>query len=286
MSSKNEEKDMTFWGHIGELRGTLIRSIIAIAIGALLIGFNINWVMDTILLGPTKQGFFTFRVINHFSRMVIGHDTITLPAKFPFQVRRVFDQFNIMMATSIVGGLLVAFPFVTWQFWKFISPGLKQSERKNSAFIINTTWFMFILGALGGYYMVMPFVVNFGYNYSISDQVVVDIDLSNYITIFLQIVLGMAVIFLFPIVVYMLTSIGLLTPQFMKKYRRHAIVLIMVVAAIITPADILSMLAAAFPLLLLYEISVLMCSRVYKRNLKKAANNQSQSANLQKIEAK
>ncbi|RQP08773.1 MAG: twin-arginine translocase subunit TatC, partial [Chryseobacterium sp.] len=102
MSNKN----MSFLGHIGELRGHLIRSILAIAVGALVIGFNINWVMDHILFGPTRPDFLTFRIVNHFSQMFFGHDTIVLPEKFPIQVRRLFEQFNVMMAVSIVGGIL------------------------------------------------------------------------------------------------------------------------------------------------------------------------------------
>ncbi|QCX54294.1 twin-arginine translocase subunit TatC [Elizabethkingia sp. JS20170427COW] len=283
MSEKNKQGEMSFLGHIGELRGHLIRALLAIAVGAFLIGFNIKWVMDTILLGPTKPGFLTFKVVNYFSRMVIGQDSITLPEHFPLQVRRLFDQFNAMMAISIVGGILLAFPYIVWELWKFISPGLHENEKKNSIFIINSTWIMFVLGALSGYFLVMPFVINFGYFFSLSDSIRVDIDLSSYITIFLQIVLGMAVIFLFPIAVYILTSMGVLTPMFLKTYRRHAIVVIMMVAAVLTPADVLSMLAAAFPLLILYEICIIMSSRVYKR-VQKNNNTEDNKDHLTKIE--
>lgn len=259
------DKEMSFLAHIGELRGHLIRSIIAIIIGGFLIGFNINWVMDHIIFGPTRPDFFTFRVVNYISRMAIGEDTITMPKEFPIQVRKLFEQFNMMMAISIVGGLLIAFPYVVWELWKFISPALKPSERKNSIFIINGTWVLFMLGALSGYFLVMPFVINFGYFFSISDFVRVDIDLASYVTILLQIVLGMAVIFLFPMIVYILTSLELLTPQFLRTYRRHSIVVIMVIAAFITPADIISMMAAALPLVILYEICILMSVFVYKK---------------------
>lgn len=282
--SETKEKEMSFLGHIGELRGHLIRSILAIAIGGFAIGFNINWVMDHILFGPTKPDFLTFKVVNHFSQMIFGHDTIDLPEKFPIQVRRLFEQFNVMMAVSIVGGIMIAFPYIVWELWKFISPGLHENERKNSIFVINSTWLMFMLGALSGYFLVMPFVINFGYFFNISDTIRVDIDLSSYITIFLQVVLGMAVIFLFPIVVYMLTSIGILTPKFLTTYRRHAIVVIMVVAAIITPADVLSMMAAALPLLVLYEISIFMSRLMEKRMKKRIKNKETPETNLPKIE--
>ncbi|ADZ11239.1 twin-arginine translocase subunit TatC [Riemerella anatipestifer] len=269
----SEEKEMSFLGHIGELRGHLVRSIIAIVVGGFLIGFNINWIMDHIIFGPTRPDFLTFRVVNYFSRMFVGEDVIVMPHSFPIQVRRLFEQFNMMMAVSVVGGLIIAFPYVIWELWKFISPALKESERKNSIFIINGTWVLFVMGALSGYFLVMPFVINFGYFFSISDFVRVDIDLSSYVTILLQVVLGMAVIFLFPMIVYILTSIGILTPMFLRTYRRHAIVVIMVVAAFITPADIISMLAAAFPLVVLYEICILMSALVYRRIKKEEALN-------------
>jgi len=267
--SKKTEKEMSFLGHIGELRAHLIRSILAVAIAGTAIGFNINWVMDHILFGPTKPDFATFKVVNYFSQIFFEHDTINLPEKFPIQVRKLFEQFNIMMAVSVVGGIIVAFPYIVWELWRFIGPALKENERKNSIFIINSIWGMFILGILSGYFLVMPFVINFGYFFNISDTVRVDIDLSSYITIFLQVILGMGVIFLFPIAIYILTSIGVITPKFLITYRRHSIVVIMVVAAIITPADVLSMLAAAFPLLVLYEISILMSKYVIKRMKKR-----------------
>ncbi len=263
-----EEKEMSFLGHIGELRAHLIRSIIAIIIGALIIGFNINWIMDHIFFGPTRNDFLTFRVVNHFSREIIGHDSIHLPKDFPVRVQKLFQQFNVMMAVSVFGGMVMAFPYIVWELWKFISPALHEKERKNSIFVINGVWFLFILGVLCGYFLILPFAINFGVIFKISDIIVPLYDLSDYTTLFLQVVLGMGVIFLFPMVVYLLTSIGILTPQFLKTYRRHAIVVIMVVAAIITPADVLSMMAAAMPLVVLYEMSIWMSIYVH-RKLKK-----------------
>ena len=260
-----EEKEMSFLGHIGELRAHLVRSIIAIIIGALIIGFNINWIMDHIFFGPTRNDFFTFRVVNHFSRELLGHDSIHLPKDFPVRVQKLFQQFNVMMAVSIFGGMVLAFPYIVWEIWKFISPALHEKERKNSIFVINGIWFLFILGVMCGYFLILPFAVNFGVIFKISDIIVPLYDLSDYTTLFLQVVLGMGVIFLFPMVVYLLTSIGILAPEFLKTYRRHAIVVIMVVAAIITPADVLSMMAAAMPLVILYEMSIWMSIYVSKK---------------------
>lgn len=267
-----DKKDMSFLGHIGELRGHLVRSIIAIIIAAFAVGFNINWIMDHIFFGPTRNDFPTFRIVNHFSRMILGEDSIHLPKDFPVRVQRLYQQFNVMMAVSVFGGMVAAFPYIVWELWRFIGPALHPREKKNSMYIINAVWILFMTGVLCGYFLILPFAVNFGVIFKISDIIVPLYDLSDYTTLFLQVVLGMGVIFLFPILIYFLTSIGILTPTFMKTYRRHAIVLIMVVAAIITPADVLSMLMAAFPLLILYEFSIMMCSFTYKKIQKSNGN--------------
>lgn len=256
---------MSFWGHMGELRGHLIRTVLAIIVGGIIIGFNVNWIMDHIFFGPTRNDFFTFRVVNHYSRELIGHDSITLPGHFAVQQKKLFQQFNVMMAVSVFGGMVLAFPYMVWELWRFISPALHPKERKNSVFLINFVWILFLCGILCGYFLILPFAINFGLLFTVSDSIVQLFDLSDYTTLFLQIVLGMGVVFLFPVIVYFLTSIGILTPIFMRKYRRHAIVLIMVVAAIITPADVLSMMMAAIPLLMLYEFSILMCAYTFKK---------------------
>ncbi|MCY0968179.1 twin-arginine translocase subunit TatC [Chryseobacterium wangxinyae] len=267
----SEGKDMSFFGHIGELRGHLIRSIIAIIVAAVVVGFNINWIMDHVFFGPTRNDFPTFKIVNHFSRMVLGEDSIELPKEFPVRVQRLYQQFNVMMAVSIFGGLVIGFPYIVWELWRFISPALHPNERKNSIFIINSVWVLFMCGVLCGYYLILPFAVNFGVIFKISDIIIPLYDLSDYTTLFLQVVIGMGVVFLFPVLIYFLTSIGILNPAFMKKYRRHAIVLIMVVAAIITPADVLSMMMAALPLLFLYEFSILMCGYTYRKVQKREA---------------
>lgn len=259
------EKEMSFLGHIGELRGHLTRCVIAIIIGAIIIGFNVNWIMDNIFFAPTKNDFFTFKVINHFSNQFLGYDSFTLPEHFAVQQKKLFQQFNVMMAVAVFGGIVLAFPYIIWELWRFISPALHPKERKNAVFTINFIWILFFTGVLCGYFLILPFAINFGLLFQISNSITQLFDLSDYSTLFLQIVLGMGILFLFPVIVHFLTVIEILTPQFLKTYRRHAIVLIMVVAAVVTPADILSMLAAAIPLVILYEFSIIMAGRTYKR---------------------
>lgn len=260
-----EEKEMSFLGHIGELRSHLIRSIIAIIIGALIVGFNINWIMDNIFFAPTKNSFITFKVINHYSQEFFGHQSFVIPDTFKVQQKKLLQQFDVMMSVSIFGGMVLAFPYIIWELWRFISPALHPKERKNSTFVINFVWILFLLGILVGYFLILPLAINFGLLFTISNSITQLFDLSDYTTLFLQVVLGMGVVFLFPVLVYFLTVIGILTPQFLKTYRRHAIVVIMVIAAIVTPADVFSMLAAAFPLLILYEFSVMMSIYVHKK---------------------
>lgn len=261
----SEENEMSFLGHIGELRAHLIRSVIAILIGAMVVGFNINWIMDNIFFAPTKNSFITFRVINHYSQEFFGHASFVIPDTFKVQQKKLLQQFDVMMSVSLFGGMVLAFPYIIWELWRFISPALHPRERKNSSFVINFVWILFVLGVMVGYFLILPLAINFGLLFTISSSITQLFDLSDYTTLFLQVVLGMGVVFLFPVLVYFLTVIGILTPQFLKTYRRHAIVVIMVVAAIVTPADVFSMLAAAFPLLVLYEFSVLMSIYVYRK---------------------
>lgn len=256
---------MSLLGHIGELRGHLIRCIIAIVIGGFVVGFNIEWIMDNIFFGPVKNDFPTFRGINYLSQQLFNTDAIVLPEDFPVRVQKLYQQFNVMMSVSIIGGIVLAFPYIVWELWRFIAPALHPKERKNSSLLINSLWILFILGVLCGYFLILPFAINFGVVFKISDIIEPLYDLSDYAALFFQIVVGMGIVFLFPIIVYFLTVIGILTPTFLTTYRRHAIVLILVIASVITPADVLSMMMAALPLLLLYELSIGLAKRTYKR---------------------
>ena len=260
-----EGKDMSFMGHIGELRGHLIRCIIAIVIGGFVVGFNIEWIMDQVFFGPVRNDFPTFRILNSLSQRLTGSDAIELPKDFPVRVQKLYQQFNVMMSVSFLGGVVLAFPYIVWELWRFISPALRPQEKNNSLVMINSVWILFLIGILCGYYLILPFAINFAVLFKISDIIEPLYDLSDYTALFFQIVLGMGIVFLFPIIVYFLTTIGILTPKFLKTYRRHAIVLIMVIAAVITPADVISMMMAAIPLLILFEFSIGLSARTYKR---------------------
>lgn len=264
---------MSFWGHIGELRGHLIRSIIAVVIGAIIVGFNIKWFFDGVFIAPTQTDFVTYGLLNDMTDWMYGERPFSLPDTFEIQQKKLMEQFNTMLYVSIFGGILLTFPYMIWELWRFIKPALMPQERKNSAFAINFVWILFIIGTFIGYFLILPLAINFGLVFNISDNITQLFDLTDYTSLFMQVVFGMGIIFLFPVIVYFLTQIGILTPEFLKKYRKHSIIVILVLAAIITPADIFSMFAAALPLLILYEFSVLMSNRVHKRLLKEEARS-------------
>lgn len=256
---------MSLIGHIGELRGHLIRCIIAIVVCGFIVGLNIEWIIDKVFFGPVNNDFPTFRVINALSEKFLGTRAIELPADFPVRVQKLYQQFNVMMSVSVIGGMVLSSPYIVWELWRFVSPALHPNERKNSSLLINSVWMLFLLGVLCGYYLILPFAINFGAVFKISDIIEPLYDLSDYTALFFQIVIGMGIVFLFPIIVYFLTVIGILTPMFLQTYRKHSIVVILVIAAVITPADILSMGMAALPLLLLYEFSIRLSKRTYRR---------------------
>jgi len=270
--NKNTEtvnkSSMPFLAHIGVLRKHILRSLLAICIGAAFVGYNIHFVMDKIVFGPIRNDFISFRMMNAISRF-FGSDKefIHMPDQFPIQVRRIFEQLNTSFYVALVGGFIIMFPYVIWEIWKFLEPALKPNEKKNSMSFFLVTYFLFISGCCFGYFFVTPLTMQFGYFFNISDIIKVNIDLSSYIGILLQTVLGMGLVFLLPIIVYTLTSVGLLSPKFLKKYRRHALIIVLVIAGIITPGDIPSMLVASAPLYLLYEVSILVSAIVYKRDL-------------------
>ena len=183
------------------------------------------------------------------------------------------EQFSVHIWTSITVGFILAFPFIIWEVWKFISPGLYEKERKNAKSFIIISSFLFFIGVLFGYYIVTPLSVNFLGNYSISDAVERNIKIGSYISLVRSSLLASGFIFELPIIMYFLTKMGLITPDFLRKYRKHALVLVLVLAAVITPPDIISQIIVAIPILMLYELSIYISKIVIKRELKRSKEN-------------
>lgn len=270
MTERTEEREMSFLGHIFELRGHLIRSFIAILVGAVLCGVFWGFITDNFIMAPLKSDFLTYQALNSLAE-AIGLSPI-YPDSFNYtkELKNLdpSGQITSQIYTILLCGLIIAVPYVVWEVWRFIKPGLTDNEKKHANGTVLAITLFFLIGVLFSYFFILPFSVQFLYSYNpfgISNEW----RLSGYTSMFVQSLLGMGLVFLFPVFAYFLAKIGVLTPHFLRTYRRHALVVIMVIAAVITPSDVMSMLIAAFPLILLYELSVLITKYVFNKQIKK-----------------
>jgi sec-independent protein translocase protein TatC len=263
-----QEKDMSFLDHVEELRWHLIRSSLAIIIVASAAFVFKDFIFNTILFAPKDPNFFTYRFFCSVSRFFNTEGLCIDELPFTFQSLAMGEQFSVHIWTSITVGFIVAFPYIIYEFWKFISPGLYEKERKNARSFIIISSFLFFVGVLFGYYVVTPLSVNFLGNYSVSDLVERNIKIGSYIALVRSSLLASGLIFELPIVIYFLTKLGLITPAFLKTYRKHALVLVLILAAVITPPDVISQIIVAIPILILYEVSIFISKVVVKRELK------------------
>ncbi|HLV70791.1 MAG TPA: twin-arginine translocase subunit TatC [Xanthomarina sp.] len=268
--AKKNVNDMSFLDHLEDLRWHLIRATMAVLVcGAGAFIFS-DFIFDTIIFGPKKMSFPTYKWLCSMSQY-IGIETTFCLDKFPFRIqnRTMAGQFSAHIWTSIYAGLVIAFPYIIYQFWKFLSPGLHENERKHSKGFIIISSFLFFLGVLFGYYIVTPLSINFLGTYSVSSEISNEIDISSYISLVRSSALASGLIFELPIIIYFLTKIGLVTPQILKKYRKFALVIVLVISAIITPPDVASQIIVAIPILVLYQVSIYISKIVVKNQHKK-----------------
>ena len=266
MSQKDE---MSFLDHLEALRWHLIRSAIAVlslATGAFIFK---DFIFNVLLFGPKDKSFITYRVFCSISQK-LGQTSDFCLEELPFRIqsRTVSGQFSAHLWTSVLAGFIVAFPFIIYEFWKFISPGLYENERKNARGFIFIASLLFFIGVLFGYYIVTPLSINFLGNYSVSSQIFNDFDLSSYIGLLRTSVLASGIIFELPIIIYFLTRVGLITPEFLRKNRKISLVLVLSLSAIITPPDIASQIIVSIPILILYEVSILIAKIVIRKQRK------------------
>lgn len=261
----DEGKSMSFFDHLEQLRWHLIRSISAIIIAAIVVFIAKDFVFGTIVLGPTREDFFTFT----FLCENLG---LLCETRMPELITRTLgEQFMIHIVSSLWIGLIIAFPYVIWEIWRFVRPGLYNKERKAASGVFLIASFLFFCGVSFGYFIIAPFAVNFLASYSVSETISNTVTLASYVNYLVMFCLPTGIIFELPILVYFLTEIGLINPAFMKTYRRHSIILFLVLASIITPPDVITQLLISIPLIILYEISILISARIEKKNLKKNA---------------
>lgn len=267
------EKDMSFLDHVEELRWHLVRSSVAIFIFGIIAFLMKNFIFNKIIFAPKDPNFITYRVFCAVSRF-FGTEGLCID-KIPFTLQslEMGEQFSAHIWISITAGFIIAFPFIIWEFWKFISPGLYEKERKGAVAFIIVSSFLFFVGVLFGYYVITPLSVNFLGNYSVSDLVERNIKIDSYISLLKSSVLASGLIFELPIIMYFLTKMGLITPDFLKQYRKHALVLVLILAAVITPPDIVSQIIVAVPILILYEVSIFISKIVLKNERKRELKN-------------
>ena len=266
---ESTEKEMTFLEHLEELRWRMIRSSIAIVVFAVIAFMEKSVIFDYILFAPRSSNFLTYRAFCKFGHLLSLGDKLCMgDVNITLQNIDMSGQFSMHIMVSMVAGIILAFPFIIYQLWAFLKPGLRTTEVKNARGMVFYSSVLFFIGVLFGYFIIAPLSMQFLGSYRVSDSVESAIKLSSYISTLVSITLTSGLVFELPIFVYFFTKIGLITPEFLKKYRKHAVVMVLILSAIITPPDITSQILVALPIMVLYEISILISKRVIKQQKK------------------
>ena len=271
--------EMSFLDHLEELRWHLIRATLAIVIVGTVAFIFKDFIFDSIIFAPANPDFISYELLCKVAQMVGSDKGCVNEMDFTIQNRTMGGQFNAAIWTSIIVGIVVAFPYVIYEFWKFISPGLYEKERKNSRGFIVISSLLFFMGVLFGYYIIAPLSINFLANFTVGDMVKNEFDIGSYIGLVRASALAAGLIFELPIIIYFFTKIGLVTPQFLKKYRKYALIIVLVVSAVITPPDISTQVIVSIPILILYEVSIFISAFVTRqeaRELKRAQKRNKQ----------
>jgi sec-independent protein translocase protein TatC len=262
---KKGEKEMSFLEHLEELRWHIIRSILAILFFMILAFIFKNVIFGKIILGPKSPEFITNRLLcqlgDYLNTMALCINTKPLNL---INIK-MSGQLTTHITVSMVVGLILAFPVILWEFWQFFKPALRPNEARYAKGAVFAASILFFVGVLFGFFMLAPLSIHFLSSYEISEDVVNQINVRSYIGTLTSICLATGLVFELPIVAFFLTKIGLVTPKFMRTYRKHAIVIIFILSAIITPPDVFSQTLVAIPLLILYEVSILISARVMKQ---------------------
>ena len=270
--AKKDVNNMSFLDHLEELRWHIIKAVIGIVICTVVAFFFKEFIFDVVIFGPTDTKFITYRVLCKVAESVNIEAATFCADEFPFKIQNinVAGQFTAHIWTSLFAGFIIAFPYVLYQIWSFISPGLESHERKGSRGFIIISSFLFFLGVLFGYYVITPLSINFLGTYEVSSKVSNEFNMSSVISITRSSSLACGFIFELPIIVYFLTKIGIVTPNVLRKYRKFALVAVLILSAIITPPDVASQIIVAIPILILYQLSIYISAIVLKREKRKS----------------
>ena len=266
----NPASEMSFLEHLEALRWHLVRSAIVVFSLAILAFVYNDILFDKIIFAPRHADFWTYVQMCRLSDFLGLGDALCIKSlNFDLINTQLSGQFTMHMWIAFVAGLILGFPYVIWELWRFVKPGLKEAERKYTSGLVFFISSLFAIGVAFGYYIIAPLSINFLGNYQLSTDVKNMIEMDSFISTITTITLASGLVFELPIVVYFLTKIGLMSPQFMRKFRKHAVIVILIVAAVITPSpDVTSQLLMAFPVYLLYEISIFVSMYVLKKGTK------------------
>jgi sec-independent protein translocase protein TatC len=264
--TNKQNKEMSFLDHLEELRWLLIRAS-AFILGGGIIAFIFNdFIFNKIIFAPKDSSFITYRFFCKIAKK-FNFDDSFCQQELPFEIQnRTMDgQFSVLIWTSITAGFIISVPFILWEIWKFISPALYKKEKKYAKFFIVVSSLLFFIGVLFGYFVITPLSINFLTNLEVSSLIKNQIDINSYIGLVKTTSLACGLVFELPIIIYFLSIMGLVSPQFLREYRKYAIVLILILAAVITPPDVISQIIVSIPLLILYEISIYISKFVQKK---------------------
>lgn len=266
---------MGFFDHIDVLRQHLFRSAVFVLLVTIVMLYKSSWVFDQLVFGPVKSDFLTYRVLCHLSNtirpMLCQFSPLLCPDKglcfdgldVKFMNTELFGQFMTQIQIAIVLGFVFSFPYIIWEIWRFIRPALSESEARKSGRVVVFSSVFFFVGVAFAYFLIIPFSLNFAYGYQISGQINNMFTLDNYISFVTMMMLGSGAIFELPMIIFFLAKMGIITAQFMRNYRRHAIVVILILAAVITPSpDMFTMTIVAIPIYFLFELSIIVAARV------------------------
>ena len=264
-SSPSPEKEMSFWEHLEELRWHLVRAVIVLLILAISAFVMREFLFDVIILAPKNPDFISYRALCALGKLV-STDALCIGAE-PLQIINIqmSGQFMVHLYISMMTALVVAFPYLLWEIWSFIRPALLPKEKKYSRGLVVYSTILFVIGMMFSYFLIVPLTINFFSTYQVSETVQNSITLNSYISTVVSLTLATGLLFELPIVIFFLTKIGLITPAFMKKNRKYVLVILLIIAAIITPPDIFSQILVTIPLMLLYELSIFISARVVKK---------------------
>jgi len=270
MPADQPQNEMSFLEHLEALRWHVVRSAIAIVVLSVAAFMAKEFVFGVLILGPSEPDFWFYRMACDLGAKMAGSTAFCID-ELPFilQSRKMTGQFSMHITVSLVTGFVVSFPYVFWETWRFISPALYDKEKQNSRGAVLFVSLLFMLGVLFGYYIVSPISINFLANYQVDPSILNEFDITSYVGTITMLVLACGLMFQLPMVIYFMSKAGIVTPDVLRNYRRHAIVVILILGAIITPPEPFSQILIALPILLLYEIGISISALVNRRRLKK-----------------